>query len=97
MLERQTAGYRASRTILTIFEEENVKDSYDDKLLAIDDIFTIIDKLQEYAKCGLAANGRSHYTAKIWADKVRAVLTTAFDRQKTDRQPSCRERVHAMD
>ena len=54
-----------------------MKDSYDEKLLAIDDIPTIIDKLQEYAKCGLAANGRSHYTAKIWADKVRAVLTTA--------------------
>ena len=65
-----------------------MKDSYDDKLLAIDDVPTIIDKLQEYAKCGLAANGRSHYTAKIWADKVRAVLTTASTRLAVARELS---------
>jgi hypothetical protein len=42
------------------------------KASEINDIPTIIDKLQEYAKCGLFANAKSHYVAKIWADKLRA-------------------------
>ncbi len=59
-----------------------MKDSYDEKLLKIVDIPTIIDKLQEYAKCGLAANGRSHYTAKVWADKIREIFPCSETNQK---------------
>lgn len=35
----------------------------------------IIDRLQEYAKCGLSINGRDASHARKWADKLRAELS----------------------
>lgn len=34
----------------------------------------IVDRLQEYAKCGLAANARKVHFARDWANKLRAEL-----------------------